>query len=482
MQTELFASRVGGQVWIAIREDGATAELRVEPVGAGGSGVGRVLRARVTRVVPGMQSAFLDIGTGRDGFLHVDDLILPGEDAPSAASGAPGRIEDLLRPGSELLVQVARDAMQTKGARLTCNIALPGRYLVYLPLVAHRSVSRRIDNPGERERLLGILARLPEAAGGFIVRTAGRGAEEPAFGADAGRLVQTWADIRTRAGRARAPEVLHEELEPELRALRDCPADGVSRLVVDDPAIYRRAHDYLRDIDPVLATRIRLHPGPQPLLEAHGLGREIQRALHPKVWLASGGYVVIQETEALVSIDVNTGRYLGEGAPEDTVLRTNLEAATEIARQLRLRDLGGIIVVDFIDMADPLNRQQVLEELGRALRRDRARTKVVGLSELGLVQLTRKRTRPGLAAGLTRRCPSCAGLGRIKTPEVVAAEALSKLERLLSEPDRPAVTLRAHPDVLDAVRLALQGAPGPRDLRLEPDPSIVPDRFDLVAG
>jgi ribonuclease G len=502
MRTELFLSRVGGRSFAVLREDDVTVELRVEDRRAG-TPVGYVIKGRVERVLPGIQCAFVDTGLARNGFLHVSDLILPGEtaepdDAALTGSGGAGedapseapsreRIERLVRVGDELLVQVSRDETESKGARLTSYVTLPGRYVVYSPQMARNAVSRRIVDSGERERLLAILERVEVPQGGFIVRTAGHGVDEEAFRADAGLLVEEWERIRERAESSRAPAVLHEEETLAMRLLRDLPRDGVEAIVVDDRGLLGEVRAYLGRVDPVLAARVRGHEGTTSLLEDRGLDQEIERALRPKVWLPSGGYLVIEPTEALVSIDVNTGRFVGARDPEDTILRTNLEAAAEIARQLRLRDLGGIIVIDFIDMQRARDRRKVTEALGETLRRDRARTKIVGLSELGLLQLTRKRSRPGFAAQLTRRCPACAGRGRVKTPEAVSAEALAELERVLPFVEAREVTVRAHPDVARAVRSRLRdepplGAPGRSPtLRIEDDASLLPDHFDVLA-
>jgi ribonuclease G len=505
--------------WAALRENGATVELRVEREGDRGA-VGRIVTGRVTRVLPGIQSAFLDVGTGRDAFLYVGDLVLPGEspsEPPAEAdldlshagdddgedveegeelvragprprpAARVGPIEDRLREGQEVLVQVAREGIGTKGARVTCFVALPGRYLVYMPQLAFRGISRKIADADERARLRAIVDGLPGSPGGFIVRTAGEGADEFAFRADAAMLRTEWEAIRARAAASHAPTVVHTELDLLLRLLRDAPREGLDRVVLDDPEYQRRAVAYLSALAPALAGRVRLHPGPAPLLESHGIGQEIEKALRPKVWLKSGGYVVIQQTEALVSIDVNTGKFVGASRPEETVFHTNLEAAEEIARQLRLRDLGGIIVVDFIDMESPENRRHVLEALEEALRRDRARTKVVGLSDLGLVQLTRKRTRPGVGTLLTRSCPLCGGHGRVKASETVAREALSEILRLLPVLEEQTVVVRVHPDTASALRLALTTSGPFLDaalavrVRVEEDPEVRPDRFDVLA-
>lgn len=512
MARELLFSRFAGRQWAAVREDGDVVELRVEEEGAA-LGVGQVILGRVRRVLPGIQSAFVDVGQERDAFLHAADLLLPGEVAtqePAAAvaepadppdedeaepSARPRRanaprdvpIERRLREGETLLVQVARESMGSKGARVTCAVSLPGRYVVYTPQWPHIGVSRRIEAPEERLRLRGILESTPREGGGLIVRTAGAGRPAEALEADAARLVATWRSISRRAAAASAPAVLHADLDLPLRMLRDAPGEGVERIVLDDAGAYARARAFLDPLDASLASRIRMHLGATPLFEAEGVDAEIERALRPKVWLKSGGTLVIQPTEALVSVDVNTGKYVGNKRPEETILRTNLEAAEEIARQLRLRDLGGIVVIDFIDMDREESRRRVLEALEVALRRDRARTKIVGISELGLVQLTRKRTRAGLQALLTSECPICQGHGRVKTPEILAGEAMLEVRRIAAIATEGGLTVRAHPEVAREVRRALQreASKAQDDVAsrvvIEDDPAARPDGFDVYA-
>lgn len=516
MGSELLFSRVGGRLWAAVREDGATAELRVarerEPLP-----VGRIVKGRVSRILPGIQSAFLDVGQEREAFLHAADVVLPGE-APSPAPleaelatsiedpadedpegglplvavrranlprGLP--IERRLRVGQEIVVQVARESIGTKGPRTTCFVTLPGRHLVYMPNVPYRAISRRIAGEENRERLGAIVRSLPPASGGFIVRTAAARADEDALRADADELAATWAEILARAEGAKAPALLHGDLELPLRMLRDVDRDAVVRIVTDDAEILERARAYLVRREPTLAAKLRWHGGPEPLFDAAGVSSDVDRALRPKVWLRSGGTLVIEPTEALVSIDVNTGKFLGSRSPEETALRTNLEAAAEIARQLRLRDLGGIIVVDFIDMDLPESRRRVLEALEEALSKDRSRTKVVGLSELGLVQLTRKRTRPGFADSLTRICPACAGRGRVLAQDLVAEEAIREAERLRRTLHGSTVRVRAHPEVAAVLRGALLRLEGEGAAELaagvvvEDDPETAPDQFEASA-
>jgi ribonuclease G len=516
LSSELLVSRAGGRTCAALREDGVTVELRVED-DSRALAVGHIVKARVSKILPGVQSAFLDVDQEKDAFLHVTDLLLPGETAASPLDASPAGsanesedtaedeaethamraprragsdgppIQDRLKEGRELVVQVVREAFGGKGPRVTCFITLPGRYLVYAPQAPFRGVSRRIHDPEERQRLRDIVAALPDAPGGFIVRTNGAGADASAFEADARFLVNAWNAIERRVAGSRAPSILHADLDLFLRSLRDAPGSPLGKVVVDDERMFVAGLDYLRDLDPPLASRLRRHVGPESLFDATGVSQDIEKALRPRVWLKSGGTIVIEQTEALVSIDVNTGKFVGARRPEDTVLRTNLEAAEEIARQLRLRDLGGIIVVDFIDMERAEHRQQVIEALEQALRRDRSRTKVVGLSELGLLQLTRKRTRLAIGAALTRPCASCSGTGRMKTPETVAYDALSEVRRVASPLTNGEVTVSAHPEVARALRLALQTASPIVDrgladrLRVLDDPAARMDQFDVSA-
>ena len=407
MRTELFVSRTGDEFCSARREDGTTVELRVEGT-TSPPRFGRIVKARVSGVVPALQAAFLDVGRPPNAFLHVSDLLLPGE-----PPGLDAPIQDRLKEGRELLVQISRESVSAKGDRVTCHLGIPGRLLVLLPMLPQVAVSRRIEDPGERERLRAILEGIGDGQAGFVARTAANGSEPSHLEAEATRLLETWWAIRDRAGGARPPAVVHEEPALHLRLLRDAPADGFDRMVLDDREAHEQALALVGQVDPLASSRIELHAGRRTLFETYGLEQEVEGALCPRVWLDSGGTIVIEPTEALVSIDVNSGKSVRGVSPEDIALETNLEAAREIARQIRLRDLGGIVVIDFIDLALEDHRRQLLEAMEDALRADPARTQIVGLSEIGLLQLTRERTRSNPALALTRPCPSCAGQGRV---------------------------------------------------------------------
>jgi ribonuclease G len=432
MRTELFVSRVGDQIWSALRQGGRTVEFRVEACGDPPR-LGRIVMARVTRVLPAIQAAFLDVGADRDAFLHVSDLLLPGDPPPVIEEVVDGEprlarrrvgsppIQDRLEPGRELLVQISRESRSTKGDRATCFIGIPGRLLVLLPLLPQVGISRRIYDPDERARLARILRGLDDGRSGFVARTAAKGAERGALEAEAERLFASWQSIRQRAETALPPAVVHDEPPLTIRLLRDAPTEGLERVVLDDAAERDRALEFLDRVDSVLSSLIQLHSDERPLFATYGLDDEILQALRPRVWLPSGGYLIIEQTEALVSIDVNTGKSVRGSCQESTSLGTNLEAADEIARQLRLRDLGGIVVIDFVDMESVEHRRQLVDTMTTALRDDPARTKIISLSDIGLMQLTRKRTRSGFHAALTQACPTCSGEGKIVRSEIVAA-------------------------------------------------------------
>ena len=500
MPNELLVSRLAGRVATALRENGEVVELRVED-GGDEPAVGDVFKGRVSRILPGIQAAFVDIGGGPDAFLHAADLHLPGEALPEASSGEydagddvkrrlEGRppLQDRLREGREIVVQVARETLGGKGPRVTSFATLAGRYLVYAPFAPFRGVSKRVEEGPERDRLREIVHTLAPAGAGFIVRTAGRGTPEPAFHEDAARLTALFRRIEERAAGTGAPAPLHRESGLFLRALRDAPRLALDAIVVEDQDLLDEALEYLDGLDASLAARVRVHGGPATLFDAEGIHAEIERALRSRVWLPSGGTVVIEPTEALVSIDVNTGKNVGTARPDETILKTNLEAADEIARQLRLRDLGGIVVVDFIDMVRAEHRNRVVEAFTAALARDAARTKVIGLSPLGLLQLTRKRTRPGLRSSLTDACACCSGSGRSKSADLVAHEALLEVRRLLAGLSPSRVSLRAPPEVARVVRRMLQSprsgidADGLEKIGVEEDDGLSADRFDVRAS
>lgn len=453
------------QTRIAVLEDDRLTEIFVERHRHRGL-VGNVYKGRVNRVLPGMQAAFVDIGLERDTFLYVSDVggtprsmgddeddedLDPPPDSASSDAPEPS-ITDLLKAGQEVIVQVVKDPLPNKGARITTHVTLPGRYLVLLPTVRHFGVSRRIEDADERERLLELMEDVAPDDMGLIVRTVGEGRTRDDMTQDLRYLPRMWDKLRDRAAKVSAPALLHRDLDLALRVVRDRFHRDFSVLWVDGEETYERIVEFLDPVQPGLVSKVRLFDQDEPLFEYFGIESQIEAALKSKVWLKSGGYIVINPTEALVAIDVNTGRYVGEHNLEQTVLRTNLEAVSEIVRQIRLRDLGGIIVIDLIDMVEEQHRREVSAKLEDELRKDRARTKVLSISEFGLVEITRKRSRSNLERLLTQTCPYCEGRGRIKAVSTICLNLRRELLRTRRPPGSGELLLRVHPEVAQALQ------------------------------
>jgi ribonuclease G len=455
VRTELLVNATPPETRVALLEDGRVVEVLHERRGKSGL-VGNVYLGRVHRVLPGMQAAFVSIGLERDAFLYVEDVAprspefdfgdvtetagAGGAEAGDVSREERPRIDDLLKEGQEIVVQVTKDPMGGKGPRVTAGISLPGRALVYLPSVREFGISRRITDAEERERLRRILESLP-AEGGFIARTAAQSMREEDFQSDVRYLTELSARITRRRESVSAPALLHRELDLAARSVRDLAGPDCAVLRVDDEGAYGRLKELLEAIGPSLAARLERFDRPEPIFEFFGVETEIENALRSRVTLPSGGSLVIHQTEALVAIDVNTGRFVGKDALEDTVFAVNLEAAPEIARQIRLRDLGGLLVVDFIDMELPEHRAEVVARFEEELAKDRARTRVLPLSEFGLIEVTRQRSRGNIERLLTRACPVCSGSGRVKTDLTLALD----LRRELFAPPRlftPGQTVR----------------------------------------
>jgi len=454
LSKEIVVSSDADETRAAVLEDGKVVELYVErPLVH--RAAGNIYLGRVENVLPGMQAAFVNIGLERNAFLYVDDAdaVIDAEEGTARRRARRPRrrpgITDLLHEGQSVVVQVVKEPLGTKGARVTTHITLPGRYLVLMPNLDYVGVSRRIEDSAERERLRRIARAIKPAGAGIIVRTVAEGQDEEDLVRDRDFLVKIWDRIRERARTADPPALLHRDLGLVFRLVRDQLTEDVDRMVVDDREQYDRILDLLDAYAPELKSRVHFHRrNAGSAFEAYDLEREIELALRRKVWLPSGGYLVIDQTEAFCIIDVNTGKYVGETSSlEDTVLRTNLEAAVEIARQLRLRDIGGIIVIDFIDMERASHRQKVLAALEEALRKDRTRTTVLGFTQLGLVEMTRKKVRPGLEAQLQRPCPYCEGTGRVLSEETVAARIRREIRRILRNTDAEAILVEANPRV-----------------------------------
>lgn len=441
MRTELLVNATPPETRVALIEDGRVVEVLHERR-ARLSLVGNVYLGRVHRVLPGMQAAFVSIGLDRDAFLYVEDIAPhPAEfdfgDAQSDAGESAveredrPRVDDLLKEGQEIVVQVTKDAIGGKGPRVTAAISLPGRALVYLPTVREIGVSRRITDEAERERLRKILEGLG-GEGGFIARTAALGMQGQDFQPDFRYLIELAARIERRRESSSAPALLHRELDLALRSARDLAGDDCAVIRVDEERMRDRLQELLDSVAPSLSARLDLYDRPEPLFEFFGVEAEIENALKSRVSLPSGGSIVIHQTEALVAIDVNTGRFVGKDGLEETVFAVNQEAVTEVARQIRLRDLGGLLVVDFIDMENPEHRQSLFARFEEELASDRARTRVLQLSEFGLIEVTRQRSRGNIERVLTRACPSCGGSGRVKTDLTLALD----LRRALLSPPR----------------------------------------------
>jgi ribonuclease G len=455
MNAILYLSVSPFETRVALRENSRLVTFRAERHRTS-SVVGNLYKGRVTRVLPGMQAAFVDIGLSRDAFLYVreaggildefTDIFPVAEGEELAPDASDSNIGDLLRQGQEALVQVVKDPLGTKGARLTTHITLPGRFLVYLPTVKQRGVSRRIIDPDERARLKAIIDGF-EDRHGWIVRTAGEDQGATELESDRDYLVRLWGRVQAGSERARAPSLIHRELSPVLRTVRDMLTHSIQETWVDDEESFQEILDFLEQADPTLVPRVKLYRKATDLMGAFGIDRELEKALLPKVWLKSGGYLVINQTEALVAIDVNTGKFVGSTSLEETVYAINLEAVREIVRHLRLRNLGGIIVIDFIDMEDQEHRRAIYDALSEELLSDPARTMLLPMSDIGLVQLTRKRSRPSLERTLNRECSYCHGSGRIKSLPTICLEIRRELLAAAESDVGDQISLAVHPEV-----------------------------------
>ncbi|HLC42588.1 MAG TPA: Rne/Rng family ribonuclease [Methylomirabilota bacterium] len=452
---------------VALTDNGLLTELYVERRRQR-SIVGNIYKGLVTNVLPGMQAAFVDIGLNKDAFLYGGDYtenlieyerLMLGEseegeievDEVERPREARVPIEDLLRKGQEVLVQVAKEPLGTKGARVTSFVSLPGRSLVFMPQAQHVGVSRRIRDEQERHRLRSLVKSMRPPAGGFIIRTVAEGKGEEEFASDIQFLVRLWSQIQRRHEQASAPSCLHEEMDLIFRVVRDLFSPEVEEFLIDDEAAYQKCVEFTASLVPSLSDRVKRYESSRPILEALGIEKEIEKALRRRVWLKSGGTIVIDQTEALVSIDVNTGKYVGKRDFEQTILKINLEAVNEIVRQIRLRDLGGIIILDFIDMEREDHKQQVSRALKKALAEDKARTNVLEISPLGLVEMTRKRVRQTLQSLFCAPCPICKGTGVVKSESTVAAEIFRKVQAAAATGGQKEIVVRVHPQMAQSL-------------------------------
>ncbi len=535
MKREILISSTPRETRVAILEDDRLVELLVDRPDNRRS-VGDIYLGRVEAVLPGIQAAFVDIGLDKSAFLHASDLLEPEDeeepeepaddadvpDSPEAAEtaelaeeegggaatvtapakrrGEGGRREvgarravpdigEMLKKGQTLPVQVTKEPISTKGSRVTAQISLAGRFLVYMPYASKVGVSRKIESREQRAKLREMVSKhLPADAGGMIVRTVAEGVTEDHFRREVESLLAVWRKVKRKQHYVRkAPALLHREASLTRALVRDVFSAKVDGLWVDSRELLNDVTQYLEQIDPELLERVHLYDEPEPLFDHFKIESEIRDLFKQRVELPTGGYVIIQPTEALVSVDVNTGRYTGKKDPEKTILRTNVEAAREIARQIRLRDVGGIIVADFIDMESKGNRDRVLQELRTHLGRDRARTRAFAVSELGLVEMTRQRVRASLWASMTRDCPTCHGTGRVFSPEVVTRRLERALKRLAHENKERRLTIRIHPEVAiylleEESRLVKTLAKeGEVELEVRDDPMLSLDEFRLVS-
>ncbi|MDT8368649.1 MAG: Rne/Rng family ribonuclease [Longimicrobiales bacterium] len=487
--------------WVALLEDDQLVEIMFDRPDQGRL-VGDIHLGRVDAVIPGIQAAFVDIGTEKAAFLHVSDLVWDdGDEDDEEEGGGDGNgggrrrrrkdfppIQDQLRKGQEILVQVTKEPISTKGPRVTAQVSLPGRFLVYIPSSSHVGISRKIEDRSERSRLRQMAKEIvPSGGAGVIVRTVGEEITKETIRREFKRLDGIWTKIRKKAKSVKAPALVHEEAKLISGVIRDLFSDKFDAIRVDSRDVYSQIIQYVSDVAPELKERVHFHDDSDtPLFDAYGVREGIQEAFQRRVELKSGGYLIIEPTEALVSIDVNTGRFTGKKDPEKTIVKTNMEAAQEVARQLRLRDIGGIIVVDFIDMDEPPNRDRVLHELRSHLGRDRARTRAFEVSNLGLIEMTRQRVRPSLFDSLTTSCEHCGGAGRVYTPATVVRRIERSLVR--AQGKEKSVVVRLHPDVaievIESEPDFLKRLEKRTSLKLafRDDPLLREDEFHLLAG
>ncbi len=471
----------------AVVENGVLQEVFLERANRRGL-VSNIYKGRVSRVLPGMQAAFIEIGLQRTAFLHASDIFDPQHADIGIEQQRTENIRALLAEGNEILVQVVKDPLGTKGARLTTYITLPSRYLVYMPQSRGVGVSARIEDEAERERLRSTVQAGMEPAeeAGYIVRTAAEGARTEALLADMQYLRRLWQFVREKGLRAQPGNLVHGDLPLHLRIFRDLLRPDVERVLIDQANAHREMEEFAATFMPDALSRLELYGQARPLFELHHVEEEIQKALDRKVSLKSGGYVIIDQTESMTTVDVNTGAFVGHRNLEETIFRTNLEAAVTIARQLRLRNLGGIIIIDFIDMEEPEHRKQVIQALEKALGDDHVKTSISSVSPLGLVEMTRKRTRESLEHLLCQPCPTCEGRGFVKTAETVCYEVFREIMRQARQFECQQLMVLAHQDVIERLLDEESSALGELELvtgkpiRLQTEALYTVDQYDVV--
>ena len=503
MKREILINANPREMRVAILEDDQLVELLVDRPEARRM-VGDIYYGRVEAVLPGLQAAFVDLGTEKAAFLHASDLVF-GEDEEAdedddgdeegekqvdkrrRRDAAAPLIQDVLKKGQELIVQVSKEPISTKGPRVTAQVSLAGRFLVYMPHASRVGVSRKIGERDERRRLKEqVQAFLPKDSGGVIVRTVGEDVTPETFERELTTLMSNWKRIKRKTHFVRAPALIHRETNLTRGLMRDLFSEKVEQVTIDSKQTYNEIVEYLKGIAPDLADRVKLYEEQVPLFDKAGIEQEIRDLFKRRCELPSGGYLIIEPTEALVSIDVNSGRFVGKKDPEKTSTKTNVEAAREIARQLRLRDVGGIIVCDFIDMETKANRDRVLQELRTHLGRDRARTKAFAVSDLGLIEMTRQRVRQSHLQSMTEACPTCNGTGRVFTAETIIRRMERSVRRMGVEGRKDPLIVKLHPDVAmyvleeekDLMRKLEKSVSF--NLELRDDPLLKPDEFKLV--
>ena len=490
MSEEILVNITPMETRVAVVDNGATQDVHIERSASRGT-VGNIYAAKVVRVLPGMQAAFIDIGTDRTGFIHVSDIPVTDSSGREDRNRQAENIRDHLHEGKKVIVQVTKEPMGSKGARLTTQLSVSSRYLVLMPHTDHVGVSQLIDDNAERERLQslladGLVAEDMVGFGGFILRTVAEGVGADEIRAELRFLRRLWAAVSRRAKAATSARLLYEDLPLYLRTVRDLARPSVERIRIDSRESYVATQEFCAEYMPEVSGLLAYYAGERPLFELHGIEEEIQRALGRKVELKSGGYLIIDQTEAMTTIDVNTGSFVGRRNLEETIFKTNLEAATTLARQLRLRNLGGIIIIDFIDMQDEEHRRQVHRTLDKAMARDPARHTITGVSDLGLVEMTRKRTRDSLEHMLCEDCPVCQGRGVLKTAETVCYEIFREIMREARAYENDVLMVLAAQSVVD--RLLDEESANLADLeefigktiRFRVEPTYSQEHFDIV--
>jgi len=485
MSEEILINITPQETRVAVVENGVLQEVHIERSSSLGL-VGNIYKGKVVRILPGMQAAFVDAGLERTAFLHASDIARTGDAAPNGDETPP--IHELLHEGQEVVMQVLKDPIGSKGARVTTQITIPARNLVYLPFSKNIGVSQKIEDSAEREQLRATLraAISDDDSGGYIIRTMAESVTERELESDIRFLRQTWRKLLERMQTVKAPALLREDLSLAMRFMRDLVSDQIEKIRIDSRETYLKARAFAEELIPEVAGRIEYYPGERPIFDLYSVEDEIQRALEKKVMLKSGGFLVIDQTEAMTTVDVNTGGFVGRRTLEETLYKTNLEAAQAIARQLRLRNIGGIIIIDFIDMQEEEHRRQVLRALEKALSRDRVKTAVTAMSPLGLVEITRKRSRESLERVLCAPCPACGGRGVMKTPQTVCYEIFREILREARQfganeyqvvASQPVVDLLLDEEAVSMVKLQeFIGKP----IHLQVESQYLQEQFDVV--